>query len=184
MLFDICLTEILINFDYSNNNFNYSNNNFNNSNNIFNNILDISTINSLDISTINRLDISTINRLDISTNNISRIFDNSNLILLYFPINSQNNNINNSNTTQTIYNNFNILNNNYRNLLAESFNEKAKFKKVATKQVISNLKKERFSLENKNFKNTSCPIYYIDFIRIGSVLIPEIVHLFCLLKSC
>ena len=172
MLFDICLTEILINFDYSNNNrLDISTNN----------ILDILTNNILDISTNNILDISTNNILDISTNNISRIFDNSNVLLLYFPLNSQNNNINNPNitqTTQTIYNNLNILNNNYRNLLEESFNEKPKFKKVATKEVINTLRKESFSLENKNFKNTSCPIYYIDFEENEEITILPCNHCF------
>lgn len=148
MLFDICLTEILFNFDHSNNNFN-------------NNIL------------------------NISNNNLPRIFDSSNILYLYLPLNSQNNNLNDissTNNRETIYNNFDIYNDfnhrSYTNLLEESFNENPKFKKVATKEIIDNLKKECFSLENKNFKNTSCPIYYVDFEENEEITILPCSHCF------
>ena len=187
--------------DNSNNNL-YSTLVDNSNNNLISRLLDMSSNNLFselyDNSSINiNGENSSIRYLFIPINNSENFFSQS-YINNFLNISSELNNISNNITrnnihfntlSQTrIYNEFNQQNNlnrTYRDLIQESFQEKNKYKKIATESVINNLEKILFKSNNEFFKNTSCPIYYTDFEDNEEITILPCKHCFnnCAIKK-
>lgn len=190
MYYDTSFADIIINFDNSNNNLasllldNSNNRNLyssiidNSNNNLISRLFDISSNNLFSQLYDNSYvysENSPIRYLYIPMNNRENFFyDNNrnNFLNISNELNSVSNNIRRNNiyfnrlSQSRIYNEFNDQNNlnrSYRNLIEESFQEKNKYKKIATEFVINSLEKIIFKTNNQSFKNTSCPIYYIDF---------------------
>ena len=107
--------------------------------------------------------------------NLYNIFNNLNRSSTFNENNNRRYNLNSNNYN---FNNFNNYNSNLENALQSSFEEKPNFKKIATKQVVKNLKKIKFDENNNLFKNSNCPIYYLDFEHDEEVIILPCNHCF------
>ena len=93
----------------------------------------------------------------INNNNLNRISRPNNIFRINytFPINYANLFANN--------NSLNNYNTNIENVIQSSFEDKPEFKKITKEEIINNLETVIYKKNNSSIKNSSCPIYYIDF---------------------